>query len=62
MGDATHDEFVLEVIKAIQVFQDEPELPHQPWIFEVLFQVRVEFGDKEGVIRRQGGNKSGIQG
>src|SRR5437667_12399084 len=53
MADTPHDELLLEVIKPVEVFQNESELPHQSGIFKVLLQVRVEFGDKQGIVRRQ---------
>ena len=53
MGDTPHDELFLKVIKPVEVFQNQRELPHQFGIFKVLLQVRVEFGDKQGIVRRQ---------
>lgn len=49
MGNAAHDEYVFQVIEFVQVLQDQAELPHQLWVFEVLAEGRVEFGDKAGV-------------
>src|SRR5438132_8569619 len=53
MGGSPHDELLLEVLKSVEVFQNQPELPHQSGIFKILLQIRIEFGDKQGIVRRQ---------
>ena len=62
VGHAPHDKFLGQVIEPVQVLQDEPELAHQPRVLEVLLQVRIELGDEEGIVGRQGGDEGGIDG
>src|SRR5687768_7973637 len=59
--NAAHNEPVLEVAEPVQVLQYQPELPHKHRILETWRpsgtrtrrKVRVEFGNKERVVRRQ---------
>src|SRR5712691_664983 len=60
--DPPHDELVLEIVEAIQVLEDEPELPHQRRVLEVLLQVRVELGDEQGIVLRERGDECRIEG
>src|SRR5712692_682056 len=53
MGYPAHNELVLQIVEPIQVLQDEAELAHQLWILEILFEVRLKLGDKQGIVRRQ---------
>ena len=62
MRYATHGEIVGEIVDAIQIFQDQAALAHQPWILEILVEVRVKFGDEQRVIVREGGDKRRIDG
>src|SRR3989475_2767984 len=57
-----HDELVLEIVEAIQIFENQPELAHQRGILEVLLQVRVELGDEQGIVLRERGDECRIDG
>ena len=61
VGDATQDELVLQVVKAIQILENEAELSHQLRLLEVLPQVRIELGHKERVVVRERRNECGAQ-
>src|SRR5882672_11453709 len=61
MRYATHDKLLFQVGEAVQIFQDQPELTHQSWILEILFEVRIEFGHEQRVVRRKRGNERGIE-
>ena len=62
MRDAPHDELVPQVAEPIQVLEDQPELPHQRRILEVLLQGRIEFGDEERIVLREPGDERRIDG
>src|SRR2546421_3057652 len=57
-----HHERILQVGESIQIFANQPELPHQRRILEVLLQGRVEFGDEEGIVLRQRGDEARVDG
>src|SRR5204863_8665732 len=60
--DSPHDELVHQVCESIQIFENEPELPHQRRILEVLLQGREEFADEEGIVLRQRGDEGRVDG
>src|SRR5438094_8257459 len=62
MRDSPHHERVLQVGESIQIFENQPELPHQRRILEALLQGRVEFGDEEGIVLRQRGDEGRVDG
>ena len=62
MRHPPHDELVLEIVEAVQIFENQPELAHQRGIFEVLLQVRVELGDEQGIVLRERGDECRIDG
>ena len=62
MRYAAHHEFVRQIVKSVQVLQNEPELPHEGGVFEVLLQVGIELRYKKRIIIWQCGNKGWING
>jgi hypothetical protein len=52
-----HRELVLQVVEAVHVLDDQPELAHQDRVLEVLREVRVRLRHEEGIIRRKGGDE-----
>ncbi len=57
----THDELVLQVVKPVQILEDEAKLAHQLRVFEVILEVRVSFGYEQRVVRRERGDKGRIE-
>ena len=49
MRDAAHHEGALEVVEPGEVLEDEPELPYEFGVLEVLLEGEAELGDEEGV-------------
>ena len=62
MRNAAEREFFGQIIKSIQILDDQAELTHQPRIFKILFEIGIEFSNKERIFIRQGGDERRIDG
>ncbi len=60
--DATHIEVARQRLKIILVLQNQSELAHEPWVFEILLQSRIELSHEQGIVVRQRGNEGRIDG
>mgnify|MGYP001607958262 CR=1 FL=1 len=57
MRHSAHDKFVLKVVEAVEVFEDQAELAHEPRVFEVFLKCRVELRDEQSIVGRQSGDE-----